>query len=533
MKRIKWWAGAVTALIFIGVVFILQSGSRTDRQTYRTIPVRRGDLKATVASTGRLAPVNTVEVGSQVSGNIRSILVDYNSEVRKNQILARIDSALYAGQVDQAAAQVKKAMSEQTEARNAVAVARGALHGAEAQLFAARAALDDAERIYTRLNTLAERRIVAGAERDTALARRDQAGGGVRMAEAQIESAKAQLGRALAQNQNAVANVAEKQAGLDLAQTKLDYCTIKSPIDGIVIQRNVDQGQTVAATLQSPLLFTIAEDLKRMQVEVDVSEADVGRVETGQTVEFNVDAYPDKTFSATVRQVRNSATNINNVITYKVVAEVDNSRLLLRPGMTANAAILVSTVRDALLVPNAALRYKPEAGAAGVSKTRGHRPVREGEFFKKTAAALELSPDQSDELANIIERARRKLRDAYALPEQDRDPQLAWHAFFSQILKELAQVLDQRQLARFKVFRERLSQSIKHRAASQQRRARVYLLRDNAPEPVDVIIGITDETETQLIGDDLAESDRVIVGKASAPGRRGKASASLFSRLKP
>lgn len=533
MKCIKWWAGAGIVLFFIGLLYALQTGKRNDREAYRTIPVRRGNLKATIASTGRLTPVNTVEVGSQVSGNIRSILVDYNSEVKKDQILAHIESALYAGQVDQAAAQLEKARSEQIEARNAVAAARGALHSAEAQLFAAQAALDDTERNYFRLNTLAERRIIAGAERDTALARRDQARGAVRMAEAQIESAEAQLERALAHKKNAAANVAEKQAGLELARTKLDYCTITSPIDGIVIQRNVDPGQTVAATLQSPLLFTIAEDLKRMQVEVDVSEADVGRIEAGQTVEFNVDAYPDITFGATVRQIRNSATNINNVITYKVVADVDNSRLLLRPGMTANAAILVATVMNALLVPNAALRYKPETGAADPSRTAKLRPVRQGELFKKTVAALELSPSQSDELAKIIAGARQKLRDAYALPEDSRDPQQAWRAFFSQILKELAQILDQNQLVRFKVFRERLSKSLKNSAAEKQRRARVYLLRANGLEPVDVVVGITDETETQLIGDDLVEGDLVIVGKATAQGRRRDAPASLLSRLRP
>ena len=184
MKRFKWWVWAGAILFFLGIIYVLQTGSRTDRGAYRTVPIRRGDLKATVASTGRLAPVNIVEVGSQVSGNIRSILVDYNSEVKKDQILVLIDSSLYAGQVDQARAQLEKAKMEQLEANNSVAIAKSTCQGAEAQLFAARAALEDAERIYSRFNTLAARRIVPGAERDTSLARRDQAIGGVRLAEA-------------------------------------------------------------------------------------------------------------------------------------------------------------------------------------------------------------------------------------------------------------------------------------------------------------------------------------------------------------
>jgi HlyD family secretion protein len=533
MKRFKWWVWAGAILFFLGIIYVLQTGSRTDRGAYRTVPIRRGDLKATVASTGRLAPVNLVEVGSQVSGNIRSILVDYNSEVKKDQILVLIDSSLYAGQVDQARAQLEKAKMEQLEANNSVAIAKSTCQGAEAQLFAARAALEDAERIYSRFNTLAARRIVPGAERDTSLARRDQAIGGVRLAEAQIKTTKAQLERTLVQKRNASANVAEKQAGLELANTRLDYCTIRSPINGIVIHRNVEQGQTVTSTLQSPLLFTIAEDLKRMQVEIDVSEADVGRIKAGQMVEFNVDAYPDRTFTAIVRQIRNSAININNVITYKVVADMDNSQFMLRPGMTANAAIIVSTITDALIVPNAALRYKPEASSADVSKTQEQRPVRERDLYKKTVAALKLNSSQSSELARIIENAHQKLRSVYAMTEESRDLNFAWHAFFTQVLEELAQILSQDQSARFKIFRERLIESIKNRASNNQRRARVYLLREHQPEAVDVVIGITDDTETQLIGNDLDEGDMVIVGKTFAKAEDGKGSVSIFSRLKP
>ncbi|MBI9086725.1 MAG: efflux RND transporter periplasmic adaptor subunit [Desulfobacterales bacterium] len=452
MKRAKWWVATGALLLLAIAALTLQKGGRTEQVAYRTAPVRKGSIRAVVASTGRLAPLNIVEVGSQISGYIREVFANDNDRVKKDQILARIDPVLYAGQVAEARARLAKAKMEHLEIDDAIHVARASLKSAEAQQFVARATLADAQRTYTRLDTLAGRRAMAGAERDTALTRRDQAIGRLQMAEAQVETAGAQLARALGKRKTAAASVDERRAGLDLAGIKLDYCTIRSPIDGVVIRRDVDPGQSIAATLQSPVFFEIAEDLTRMQVEVDVSEADVGRIEAGQTVEFTVDAFADRTFTAVVRQVRNAATSIQNVVTYKVVADVDNDQRLLRPGMTANVAILVSAVKKALLLPNAALRYRPGVAAKVRSGAPEKRPVPE---------------------------------------------------------------------------------TLHRRSSGIQRRARVYVPGENGPEAIEVILGITDETETEVIGDDLAEGNRVIIGKAVSKPDRMKTAGSLLSRLRP
>ncbi|MCP4718659.1 MAG: biotin/lipoyl-binding protein, partial [Desulfobacteraceae bacterium] len=267
MGRIRWWAGLFFVVLALALIGLAIGRSRAPKTNYRTSKIERGDLTASIASTGVIAPLNTVEVGSQVSGVIKKINVDYNSKVVEKQILAHIDDAMYSGQVAQAKAQLERARMEHLEKLKNIEAANATVQVTQAQLFSAKATRKDAERSFNRLNSLAKSDIVADADRDTALGRRDTARGGLEMAKAQLNVAKAQLAKAIAQGKNALAHVTERQAGLKLAEIQLTYCTIRSPINGEVIQRNVDQGQTVAATLQSPTLFTIAEDLTRIQVE--------------------------------------------------------------------------------------------------------------------------------------------------------------------------------------------------------------------------------------------------------------------------
>ena len=532
MKRAKWWAAATAIVLLMAVILARQKGARTEALPYRTAPVRRASLTAVVSSTGRLAALHTVEVGSQVSGYIEEVLVDDNAEVEKGQVLARIDPSLYAGQVAEVQARLEKAKVECREMDAAIRAARASLKSAEAQRSVAQAVLDDALRNYSRYDALAGKQAMAGAERDAALARRDQALGNRQMAEARIEAARAQLAGTLAKKKVVSANVDERRAGLDLARIKLDYCTIRSPINGVVIRRDVNQGQSVSATLHAPVFFEIAEDLTRMQVEVDVSEADVGRIRAGQAVEFTVDAYADRRFTATVRQIFNTATSIQNVVTYKVVADVDNQQRLLRPGMTADAAVRVAVVKDALVLPNAALRFRPEGAAGRRSGAGARRPVQETALYRKTVDALALRPDQSAELAQILQQGRQKLKQAYAMAESGQDLKPAWHAFFTRFLTELAPILDPGQLVRFKVYRERLLETLKKRSSGVRRRARIYVPGANGPEAVAVVVGITDETETEVIGDELAEGDRVIIGKAAPRADRVNTVGSLLSRLR-
>ena len=531
MKKTRTWVflAAFFVALSISAVFLLDEED-TPESSYRTAAVKRGDIKAVVSSTGKLAPLNTVTIGSQVSGIIKALYVDYNSVVKKDQVVALIDPAIYEGQVSQAGAQLLHARMQLHQRQKETAAARGGVRNAQANLFSARSTVREAELYYTRMAGLASRKVVAEAEFDSALARRDTARATLQMAQAKEATAKANLETALAQEECARALIAEREANLSLAEIKLGYCTIRSSIDGVAISRDVDVGQTVAATLQSPILFTIAEDLARMQVEVDVSEADVGRIRTGQDVEFTVDAFPDRTFKASVRQVRNVATSIQNVVTYKIIADVNNESLLLRPGMTADVTVMAATVKDSLKIPNSALRFKPP-GKIKEAKSAERPPIQERPFYKKTVEAVGLDEKQSEEFAGIVQQAQEKLRAAYALPEDSRDMEQAWRGFFVQVLTRLHKILREDQLEKFMVYRSRLKEAGDKRRFQKGRQAKVYVPGEKGPVAVRVTVGITDDSETQVIGDELKEGDRVIVGFAIGSEGNTKPSGNLFSNL--
>jgi len=532
MKR--WRFLIIFTLIIVPAVFLLVRiyGNRgVSGQEYKLAAVTRGDLRAIVSSTGRLEPLNTVKVGSQVSGNIKDLLVDFNSLVKKDQVIALIDPATYAAAVEQAEAQLLMAETKLLETEKEIMAAEAGVENAEAQIISARATLKEAELRYNRLSGLGHKEIVPRSDLDLALAKRDSAQGELLMAEAKLRTAKAQLSKTSAQEKGVEALIAEKKAALNLAEIKLRYCTIQSPIDGVVISREVDIGQTVAATLQSPILFTIAEDLTRMQVEADVSEADVGQIKPDQEVIFTVDAFPEKKFKATVRQVRNFATNIQNVVTYQVIADVNNTDLLLRPGMTANVTIVVAKVSGALKVPNAALRFKPPEEIKE-EKSAETTPIREREFYKDTVNKVGLDSGQADELVKIIERAGQQLKAAYAIPEEDRDLTQAWRVFFTQVFTNLHGILREDQYGKFRAYVEERREADKKRRMYKGRRVKVYVLGENSrPQVRNIVAGITDDTETQIISGGLEEGSKVIVGLSLTENRAAKGSRNLFSSL--
>ncbi|MCF8035048.1 MAG: efflux RND transporter periplasmic adaptor subunit [Desulfarculaceae bacterium] len=531
MKKTKTWLIlAVLLIAVLGLAALLLGGNRGEAEAYRTATARTGDIKATVASTGKLAPLHTVKVGSQVSGNIKELYADYNSVVKKDQVVALIDPEIYQAHVKQAEAQLNKAKVNLLKAQKETAAARAAQNNAQAQLFAARAIFREAELDHQRKAKLTQRRAISTSQLDAALARKDNAQGSVRMAQAKLVSAQAQIDKALALEKFATAEIAAREAELQLAVMKLNHCTIRSPIDGVVITRAVDVGQTVAASLQSPLLFIIAEDLKRMQVEVDVSEADVGQIRPGQEVEFTVDAFQEQRFQAKVNQVRNSATSIQNVVTYKIVADVDNDRLLLRPGMTANVTIVLATVGDTLKIPNAALRFKP-LGKIGQTRKAKRPPISERPFFKKVVRVLSLDQAQAREFEAILGRAKQQLKAAYSLPEDNRDPAQAWRAFFKQVFSELHTILRQEQYARFAAFRAAFHKARHQRGQGRGRRATVYLAGEDGPVALPIHVGISDETETQVIGGELKAGDKVIVGLALASEGDAATSGGMFMKF--
>ncbi len=322
---------AVAVLAAAGAAAYFYLGKTKQESPYRTAKVERGEILDTITATGNINAVTTVSVGSQISGTIQQIFVDYNSRVRKGQVIAQIDPRLL---------------------ESAVIQARANLENAKATLEKAQVGIIDTERTFRRNAALVKDGFVAQAD---------------------VDSSQAAWEQASAQKKSAEALLRQSEGALQVAQTNLAYATIHSPVDGIVISRNVDVGQTVAASFQTPTLFTIAQDLTKMQIDTNVDESDIGRAAPGQTVTFTVDAYPEKAFAGKVEQVRNSPIVTQNVVTYNVVVRVENRDLLLKPGMTANVTIQVRKFEDALKLPNAALRYRPSDSAkdAVTTKDRG------------------------------------------------------------------------------------------------------------------------------------------------------------------
>jgi HlyD family secretion protein len=314
------WLVAAAALVVIVVAGVIWYANRNGSDSqYQSAEVSRGDLTVMVTATGTLEPVNQVDVGSELSGTIRSVEADVNDRVKQGQVLARLDT-------------------ERLKAR--VHESQSALDAARAKLAESKATLAESQKKYERLKALAEKQLYSQQELETAHAAYERAAAAVASAQAQIKSA---------------------QATLTANQTDLAKAVIVSPVDGIVLKRNVEPGQTVAASFQTPVLFTLAEDLSKMELHVDVDEADVGQVKEGQQASFTVDAYPDRHFQARIVKVHYAPSVEQDVVTYEALLSVDNSDLVLRPGMTATAEIVTRVVHDALLVPNGALRFTPPA----------------------------------------------------------------------------------------------------------------------------------------------------------------------------
>src|SRR5438046_1067520 len=325
----KWLllGGAVAAAAFLVVLGL----NRTPPIQNFTAKVERGDIHDVVEATGTINAVITVQVGSQVSGTISKLFVDFNSRVHKGDLVALIDPALFKGAVQQATADLENA--------------RANLIAARANLEKARAALVQTKGDYDRAAGLTKAGIMSQQQLD--------------MAKANYDSANAAVGGAQANVTQAEAQVSQKEAALEVAQTNLNYTVIRSPIDGTVVARNVDVGQTVAASLQAPTIFTIAQDLKKMQVYAKTDESDVDNIKVGKAVTFKVDALPKQTFQGVVSQVRMNPTTLQSVVTYDTIIEFANPELKLFPGMTAYVTIPVATVQNEVKVPNTALRYKP------------------------------------------------------------------------------------------------------------------------------------------------------------------------------
>jgi HlyD family secretion protein len=381
MKRFA--LGALISVLLVGVLGLWLFGGDEVSTSYRTAAVERGDLVSTVTASGRVAAMVTVDVSSQLSGQVARLEVDYNAVVSERQVLARLDPQSFEARVRELEAELEVAEANVLmqkagveRAKADLADAQGTLSVMQNRAASARANYADKQQDLERLQALQSRSAVsrsdlqnAGAERDSARALLQAATAEARVQEARIHAAEAALDIAQAGVRNAGAVVKQRQAALDQARVDLERTAIRSPIDGIVISRDVDLGQTVAASLQAPTLFTIAGDLSKIKVEASVDEADIGRVKAGQRVEFTVDAYPQRVFGGKVAQVRMAPQVFQNVVTYMVVIEAENSDQALFPGMTALVRVAVSELEDVLKVPNAALRFRPRSELAETART--------------------------------------------------------------------------------------------------------------------------------------------------------------------
>ena len=353
-RRPGLWAAIVIVLV-AGLWFGRSLWKSEPEPEYTTTPVERGEVVAKVTATGTLSALVTVQVGSQVSGRIQELRADFNSQVTKGQLIAKIDPRLFLAEVEQQQANVMAAQANLTRAK------------VQAQ---------DARRQAKRADELSPRGLISQSERDTAQATAEAA-------EASVVSAQA--------------SVAQARAALNRAQVNLNYTDILSPTDGVVISRSVDVGQTVAASLQAPVLFTIAQDLSQMQVNTSVAESDVGKLKGGMKASFTVDAYPGERFRGEVRQVRDAATTTQNVVTYDAVLDVKNEDLKLKPGMTANVTFVYARSEDVLKVPNAALRFRmPGADKKGNAGQKKAQEQKVGQEQKSAPQAQGQRPAQAE-----------------------------------------------------------------------------------------------------------------------------------------
>jgi HlyD family secretion protein len=330
---------------------------------FGTARVERGDVAMTISATGKLQALTTVQVGTQVSGTVSDIYVDFNSVVRKGQIIARLDPSQLQAQLTQAQANLTSAQMSVQSGQASLAAAEAGVEAAAANAQRLQSAVDDAQLTLTQTRQLVEAGVAARRDLDTAQAAYNQAVAQRQQGTAQVNQARAQAQAARSQLAQARAQVAQASAAVQLASVNLEKTIIRAPIDGVVTARSVDVGQTVAASFQAPVLFLIAHDLTRMQVLADIDEADVGQLKAGNPVTFTVDAFPNDNFTGQISQVRLEPQALQNVVTYTAVIDVANPDQKLKPGMTANITATVEQREDVLTIPAAALRYQPAATA--------------------------------------------------------------------------------------------------------------------------------------------------------------------------
>lgn len=472
------------ALAGLAAIWIFGPSSSANKGVvYETVPATKGQIRKIVSTSGPVRALVTVSVGSQLSGQVEEVRVDFNSEVKPGDVLATIDSKTFASRVAQAKADL--------------AAAEAALANQEAAMIKAKAILQAAETNVARQQGLAEKRLSPQLTLETALRDRDVAKAEIAVAEAQVTSARA--------------TIQQRRAALDQAAIDLDRTEIRSPIDGTVISRTVDPGQTVAASLQAPELFKIAQDLSRIRIEAQVNEADVGAVAEDNAASFTVDAYPDRQFEGRVTQVRLAATELNGVVTYTVIIEAANEGRKLFPGMTANV-LIVSAKRDgALRISNDALRFRPKTDVASARRERGEgrsADDRGAQMIERLKTEVELTEEQVEAARQTMAQLGKEMREdseqtsfVGGRPSSDRSG--FRQKMMSRMEQALAPLLTDSQRAAFQRWKD---------GREAVRPATVWVLgKTGVPERRNIRIGIADDQFTEIVGGELKDGEPVIV----------------------
>ena len=537
MKRIKSFLGTKKRLAVVGLVVALVAlagfwfyGDRANAAEYMTARVERGNLRNTVTATGTLQAVTTVQVGSQASGTISALYADFNSTVKKGQVVAQLDPSVMQAQVQQARANLQQAEAQLQSARAAVsqshagvaqsragitdarakALAAGTttqnqqagVSAAEANVAVLKAQMDDAASFLRQEQTLLQSGVIAQREFETAQtayktaearynqavaqlrmaqlsaqsasgAGQTQAAAAVEQAQAQAQQSQGQVVGAQAQVQNAAAQVQQARAALQLSELNLSHTTITSPIDGVVVSRDVNVGQTVAASLSAPTLFTIAQDLTQMQVIANIDQADIGLVEQAKSVSFTVDAFPSEEFKGAIQQMRLNPVNVQNVVTYNVVIDVSNPEQKLKPGMTANLTVTIDERNDVLKVPNSALRFTPQTTDAAQTRSGngngGQRRQRQNADGTQQNGAAQQGDSANAQQQGDGSNAQNNARAQFARPTEPVLP-------------------------------------------GQMRRVWV-MGADGRPQARRIKIGLSDGSSTEVVEGDLREGDVVVTGQ--------------------
>lgn len=470
---------------------------------YRTRKITRGNVESTVSASGTLRALNTVDVGTQVSGQIAEIKADFNTQVSKGQVIAVIDDATFRQQLREAEAslEIAKATVVQNQARYSALAAD--VRAAEATY---RQSLAD----FTRKARLIESRNISRADFEKSRAE-------LQGNKARVEAAKARMAEQGAQLRIARAQVDQREASLAQRKLDLERTIIRSPVDGVVISRAINVGQTVAASLQAPILFKIAEDLRKMQVEVSVDEADIGRIEEGQSVEFTVDTFPGQRFPGKVQQVRKEPVVNSNVVTYTVVVSAENQDLRLLPGMTANVTFFIDRRQNVLKVSNAALRYKPrEATPTGrpTPEMIARMRKRAAEARQRMVRELGLTKDQQDQIAEFRRGMGQQMRSMFQGGAPPADIGKRIEALRKDFQRRFMSVLTPDQRTKYQAM-------LAKRRSRNLRPATLYTVgADKQPKRVMVVVGATDGAFTEIVEGPLKAGAEVIIGVVRrAPSR--------------